>query len=87
MEGWVLQETRRASASLSLVTLKMVMSEKQDDVDPSFSAVQRLAREADELRAEIEQLKTDPYRAGYIDGSHDAHARRGESFSKCPRCS
>jgi len=34
----------------------MDMSTKQDDADPSFSAVQRLAREYDELRAENQRL-------------------------------
>ena len=36
---------------------------------------------------EVERLKTDPYKAGYIDGHHDAHARRDESYRDCPRCS
>jgi hypothetical protein len=43
--------------------------------------------ERDELLAEIERLKTDPYKAGYIDGHHDAHAKRDEAYRDCPRCS
>lgn len=40
-----------------------------------------------ECRREVERLKADPYKAGYIDGDHAAHAQRNVSYRDCPRCS
>jgi hypothetical protein len=54
---------------------------------PAFLATRLAESEAEndqwqkklaETWAEVERLKTDPYKAGYIDGQHDAHARRDE---------
>jgi hypothetical protein len=55
------------------------------DLAKSIRAAEELR--IDELRAENERLKADPYKAGYIDGHHAAHARRNESYRDCPRCS
>jgi hypothetical protein len=66
------------------------VSSKKFDFGQPPGTVQDLfdcRRERDELRAENERLKADPYKAGYIDGHHDAHARRNEAYRDCPRCS
>jgi ABC-type phosphate transport system auxiliary subunit len=64
----------------------MVSSTKQDDVDPSFNAVQRLARECDELRAvnKVLQLRGDTYleqleqKHAEIERLQEANAMLGE---------
>jgi hypothetical protein len=63
------------------------------DIDKLRAEIERLTladrQWADHVRRlseDNERLKADPYQAGYIDGHHDAHARRGESYRDCPRC-